>query len=175
MTVNYFQAASISTVAIGLISYCIYFDYKRRTDYKFRNELKNEQRMVDQMRLESQPLHSREKILESANRVLSQYKQVDLPTDPQKKEQFFMEVLAKGEQLCTSNNVQDLETACVLFYSGLQVYPVPQELIQLYQKSLPEKVFQLLVHVIALDSPQTPQSQMEQLQSSEPLVEELSE
>lgn len=166
-------SSAITTAAIGVISYCIYFDYRRRTDAKFRNSLKEEEQLVQQLRAESEPLHSKEKILESARNVLLRVRTLALPEDPQQKEQFFMEVLAKGEQLCTSSKVEDLEQACVCFYSGLKVYPVPQELIQLYQKSLPEKVFQLLVHVIALDAPR--ESHSHNLPSDGPILEEIVE
>eukprot|EP00835_Amoeboradix_gromovi_P006879 NODE_926_length_3035_cov_0.169959.p2 type:complete len:180 gc:universal NODE_926_length_3035_cov_0.169959:2059-2598(+) len=167
-------SATLTTIGIGALSYCIYFDYRRKTDSKFRNSLKDEQRLVQKLRTESEPLHSKEKILESARNVLIKFQSVSLPEGPQQKEQFFMEVLAKGEQLVTSSKVEELEQACVCFYAGLKVYPVPQELIQLYQKSLPERVFQLLVHVIALDSPQQHQNQREQhLDNDGPILEEI--
>ncbi len=165
----------VTAAAVGLASYCVYFDYKRRTDIKFRNELKDEERRVSQLRTESEPLSTKEKILESAKRVLGTVEGMTFPAEAQQKEQFFMEFLAKGEQLCTSSNVEDLEQASVCFYAGLKVYPVPQELIQLYQKSIPERVFQLLVHVIALDTPSETvnKSQIEELTSDEPFVEEI--
>ena len=171
MTTFNVTAAVSTTIAIGALSYCFYFDYKRRTDSKFRNSIKEEERYVQKLKAESQPLHSKEKILESARNVLMKVRELQLPDGPQQKEQFFMEVLAKGELLCTSSEVADLEQACVCFYSGLKVYPVPQELIQLYQKSLPERVFQLLVHVIALDAPQ----ESNNLPSDGPILEEITE
>lgn len=41
--------------------------------------------------------------------------------------------------------------AVLPFYLALRVYPAPMELIMIYQKTVPEPVFQMIVNIMALD------------------------
>ena len=41
--------------------------------------------------------------------------------------------------------------AVLPFYLALRVYPAPMELIMIYQKTVPEPVFQMVINIMALD------------------------
>lgn len=41
--------------------------------------------------------------------------------------------------------------AILPFYLALRVYPAPMELIMIYQKTVPEPVFQMIINIMALD------------------------
>lgn len=41
--------------------------------------------------------------------------------------------------------------AVLPFYLALRVYPAPMELIMIYQKTVPEPVFQMIINAMALD------------------------
>lgn len=43
------------------------------------------------------------------------------------------------------------EQAVLPFYKALKVYPAPLELIMIYQKTVPEPVFQSVVQIMALE------------------------
>lgn len=43
------------------------------------------------------------------------------------------------------------EQAVLPFYKALKVYPAPLELIMIYQKTVPEPVFQTVVQIMALE------------------------
>lgn len=41
--------------------------------------------------------------------------------------------------------------AILPFYLALRVYPAPMDLIMIYQKTVPEAVFQMIINAMALD------------------------
>ena len=46
---------------------------------------------------------------------------------------------------------QYYDEAILPFYKALKVYPAPMELIMIYQKTIPEPVFQMVINVMAVD------------------------
>jgi hypothetical protein len=43
------------------------------------------------------------------------------------------------------------DEAVLPFYKALKVYPAPMELIEIYQKTIPEAVFQTIVSILAIE------------------------
>jgi import receptor subunit TOM20 len=91
-----------------------------------------------------------------------------LPSTPEEKEKYFMQQVALGEGLCNQGNalffcckrkhklIQFIgeafyNDAVLPFYLALRVYPAPMELIMIYQKTVPEPVFQMIINAMALD------------------------
>lgn len=81
----------------------------------------------------------------------------EVPNTPEQKEQYFMAQVGMGEQICTQGRLDLVALftvtdgllagpeynlqAAMCFYRALRVYPSPVELIQIYQKTVPEAVF----------------------------------
>lgn len=43
------------------------------------------------------------------------------------------------------------DEAVLPFYKALKVYPAPMELVNIYQKTIPEPVFQTIVSILAIE------------------------
>lgn len=43
------------------------------------------------------------------------------------------------------------DEAVLPFYKALKVYPAPMELVMIYQKTVPERVFQTIVNILAIE------------------------
>lgn len=43
------------------------------------------------------------------------------------------------------------DDAVLPFYKALKVYPAPMELVNIYQKTIPEPVFQTIVSILAIE------------------------
>jgi len=61
-----------------------------------------------------------------------------------------MNEVARGEQL--SQDGSDNIEAALCFYKALKVYPTPSDLIQIYDKTVPKPVLDILAEMIAVDS-----------------------
>jgi len=72
------------------------------------------------------------------------------PSDPEEVEAYFMQEVARGEQLCQEG--ADAMDAALCFYRALKVYPQPRELITIYDKTVPKPVLDVLAEMIAVDS-----------------------
>jgi import receptor subunit TOM20 len=80
--------------------------------------------------------------------ILTCVSQETFPETAEGKEAYFTEQVAMGEQMLLQARQDD---SVVHFYKALKVYPVPLELIMIYQQSLPEQVFRILVNLMALE------------------------
>jgi len=113
--------AVLAAAGIGVVTYAIYFDYKRRTDANFRKQLRmlnlcilhnviltalsgREKKKLDKSTAQEAasstaagdaPLPN-EEILAAMARV----KDDQVPTSPEEREKYFMSQVEKGEQLC---------------------------------------------------------------------------
>lgn len=143
-------AASVGTVATGLIAYAVYFDYKRRNDPNFRKELKKQskrQARVAKEEAEANTVRQREAI----KAAVEEAKQEGFPSaDVEEREAYFMQEVARGESLSGegTNNVE----AALCFYKALKVYPQPSDLITIYDKTVPKPVLDILAEMIAADT-----------------------
>ncbi|KAE9404827.1 MAS20-domain-containing protein [Gymnopus androsaceus JB14] len=155
------SSSRILTVAgiatLGLVAYAVYFDYKRRNDVDFRKKLKKDKKRVDKS-IASSRAEAAASLSSSAGAVgaeelreaLEQVKGEPVPVSPTDKEGYFMTQVASGEQLALQGPLFYLPAA-LAFYRALRVYPSPAELMVIYQKTVPEPVFKLVIELMNLD------------------------
>lgn len=142
-----------TTVAVAatsaFVAYCVYFDYSRRNSSEFRKKLKK--REAETKKLEQKKKEDSKKTkMEAVKAALDS--DFDLPEDIAEKETFFMTQVAVGEQLAAAG--KEVEAA-LSFYKALAIYPNPTDLLGIYQKSVPEDVYELIVMMIAVKPPAT--------------------
>ncbi|CAO3650784.1 unnamed protein product [Mucor hiemalis] len=146
--------STIALVATGVIAtagigYLVYFDSKRRSDPDFRKQLRRERKQAAKASKEAEK-SSKESKLQMIERVIVACAQEQLPTSPEGKEAYFMENVAAGEALC-GQGPNYYDDAVLPFYKALKVYPAPMELVNIYQKTIPEPVFQTIVSILAIE------------------------
>lgn len=135
-------------LALG-IGYAVYFDYKRRNDPDFRRKirLRNEQhRLIEQRRARA----TRDTQVVLIRAALQASKENPVPVSVEQREEFFMNEVAQGEMLSASGDDNAL-AAAMCFYRALQVYPNPQDLLSIYDRTVPRKVYELLMLVLQID------------------------
>ncbi|SCV73885.1 BQ2448_6315 [Microbotryum intermedium] len=148
---NPLRIAAIATgvVATATVSYAIYFDYKRRHDPVFRKKLLRDQQKA--AKATQKQAETGKAVVEAAlRRALVLINAQPVPGSPEGKEQYFMEQVAQGEALA-ARSPEFFIASAIAFYKALKVYPAPQELIMIYQKTQPPPVFDLVMELIALD------------------------
>ncbi|CAK9438595.1 uncharacterized protein LODBEIA_P28190 [Lodderomyces beijingensis] len=136
-------------VATAIAGYAVYFDYQRRNSAEFRKSLKK--KAVKQKKFkEQQEKESKQSKLEAVKKALLEDLKVNpIPTDLSEREAFFMEQVATGEQKAKEEAVE----AAICFYKALAVYPNPTDILGVYQKTVPEEVYELVVMMIAVYPP----------------------
>lgn len=142
-----------SVAAAGALAYAVYFDYNRRNSPEFRKQLKKRQQKEQKQAAKAQEESKKSKMLAVKKALTEDLAQNPLPTDLSKKEEFFLENVAIGEQL--ANDPNSKIEAALKFYKALAVYPNPTDIMGIYHKTLPEDVYELLVMMIALQPPAT--------------------
>lgn len=142
-----------SVVAAGAVAYAVYFDYNRRNSPEFRKQLRKRQQKEQKQAQKAQEADKKSKMLAVKKALTEDLAQNPLPTDLSKKEEFFLENVALGEQL--ANDPLSKIEAALKFYKALAVYPNPTDIMGIYHKTLPEDVYELLVMMIALQPPAT--------------------
>lgn len=137
--------------AAATVGYAVYFDYKRRNDPEFRRQLKK--RAVDQRKQEEKLETEVKKVkLETVKKaLLDDLAENPIPTDLSEKESFFMQQVALGEQLATKPALK--VDAAICFYKALLVYPNPTDILGIYQRSVPQDVYEIVVMMIAAHPP----------------------
>lgn len=147
------RALTITSViaAVSLTGYAVYFDYKRRSNPEFRKQLKHKlKKQAEKEKKEKD--EARQIKLE----LVSQHLSKDLASDPisinpADREKVFTSNVELGERLSMSPG-KELESA-VKFYKALSVYPNPADLLGIYQRSVPEAVYEYIVMMIAVLPP----------------------
>jgi import receptor subunit TOM20 len=127
--------AGVTTVAVGVVAYAAYFDYRRRHDPNFRKAIRREQKRVSTMakeKLREAQMGEEEAIKQAHRSALSD----PLPTSPEEKEALFMQEVARGEQLYALGESAKYDAA-VCFYRALKMYPQPEELTRIYAQTIP--------------------------------------
>ncbi|EIW76196.1 MAS20-domain-containing protein [Coniophora puteana RWD-64-598 SS2] len=146
--------AAGAVAATGIVAYAVYFDYKRRTNSAFRKQLRKEKKRV--AKTQPAPSAGGEEAggasvdINELRGALEKVRQEEVPVDPQQKEQYFMSQVSMGEQLCAQGPMFHLPAA-MCFYRALRVYPAPVELIMIYEKTVPQPVFQIVMELTNLD------------------------
>lgn len=141
--------AATAVVATALAGYAIYFDYQRRNSKEFRKSLKKKA-VKQQKHKEKVEKETKELKLETVKKALLEDLRANpIPTDLNEREAFFMEQVATGEQKAKDNSID----AAICFYKALAVYPNPTDILGVYQKTVPEDVYELVVMMIAVYPP----------------------
>ncbi|KAI0346773.1 MAS20-domain-containing protein [Trametopsis cervina] len=157
-----------ATAVTGALAYAVYFDYKRRNDADFRKKLRKEKKRVQ--KAASASAAQVNVPVEELRAAVAKIRQEEVPEIGPLREAYFMEQVGIGEQLCAQGPAAALPAA-LSFFRALRVYPSPVELIMIYQKSVPEEVFKLVVQMTNLDvsddaSPSEPPSVVEPAKQS---------
>ncbi|KAI5821258.1 mitochondrial import receptor subunit tom-20 [Pyronema omphalodes] len=139
-----------AATAFALTSvYAAYFDYKRRNDPSFRRSLKKEKKLHAKAQ-KAQANVQNENQREAIHDAVRQAQMEGFPTDVEEKEAYFMGAVARGETLCAEGPDAAIEAA-LCFYRALKVYPQPQDLISIYDKTVPKHVLDILAEMLAVD------------------------
>ncbi|KAG6850625.1 hypothetical protein H0H93_010817 [Arthromyces matolae] len=143
------------TLLSGAVAYALYFDHKRRNDAEFRKMLRKDKKRADKSIAESKEAQQQEALASAAasgqpvniEEVLEKIRTEEPPPTPELKEKYFMDCIARGEQL----GPEFYLAAAAEFYRALKVYPSPMELIVIYEKTVPAPVFELIVQMMNVD------------------------
>ncbi|BGP56877.1 hypothetical protein JCM8202_002935 [Rhodotorula sphaerocarpa] len=141
--------AVVGAVAVATIGYAAVFDYRRRNDPIFRRRLAKEHKKVEKIAKHSEAV-GKEQVANALKRALALVNAEKVPDSAEGKEQFFMEQVALGEQLA-ARSPEFYVASAISFYKALKVYPAPQELLMIYQKTQPAAVFDLVMELISLE------------------------
>ncbi|KAL1997283.1 hypothetical protein VTN49DRAFT_7315 [Thermomyces lanuginosus] len=142
-------AASAGTLVTGFLAYAIWFDYKRRNDPEFRRALKRDnRRLARAVREEAEAQGAARR--EAIKKAVAEAKAEGFPTDLEEKEAYFMGQVSRGESLAAdgSRNIE----AALAFYKALKVYPQPKDLINIYDKTVPKEILEILAEMVAIDT-----------------------
>ena len=86
------------------VAYAFYFDYRRRTDPNFRKQLRRESRRQARAAKEEAEAHTiRQRAAIKA--AVEEAKKEGFPVDVEEKEAYFMNEVARGEQLSQEGSV----------------------------------------------------------------------
>jgi len=142
-------AISVGTVVTGLLAYAVYFDSKRRSDPEFRKALKKESKRTQRAAKEAAEQSGAEQ-KKAIRAAVALANEEGFPKDPEEVEAYFMQEVAQGEGL-VQKGADNIEAA-LCFYRALKVYPNPRELINIYDKTVPKPVLDILAEMIAVDT-----------------------
>lgn len=87
------------------------------------------------------------------------------PETSEGKEKYFLEQSSLGESLCLQGP-KYYNDAILPFYKALKVYPAPQELIIVYQKTIPGSVFQYITSILMIEQQATELQQYDSPESA---------
>ncbi|EME78832.1 uncharacterized protein MYCFIDRAFT_102145, partial [Pseudocercospora fijiensis CIRAD86] len=140
--------AAAGVVTAGALAYAVYFDHRRRSDPEFRRYLKKQHKKVHKSDLEASKAaeHAQKQRIRD---VVDDANEDGFPRDQDETEAYFMQEVARGEQMCTDGS--DPVDAALCFYKALKVYPQPRELISIYDKTVPKPILAILAEMIAVD------------------------
>lgn len=146
------KALTFTAVAgTALVAYAVYFDYKRRSSPDFRKSLKKKS-VKQQKQAAKEHEDSKKSKLDTIKKALAADLEANpVPTELSEKENFFMQQVALGEQLAALPDKKIEAALC--FYKALAVYPNPTDILGIYQRSVPEDVYEIVVMMIAVQPP----------------------
>ncbi|KAF6011274.1 hypothetical protein HII13_002631 [Brettanomyces bruxellensis] len=132
-------------VAAAALSYCVYFDYERRHNPE-KEKLKR--------RLRCKLKRRKTKLFEVLKKKLNESLAASpLPTTLQEKEPYFLEQVSTGEKLGAIPG-KEIDAA-IYFYKGLAVYPNPTGILDIYQRTLPPQIYELVMKLTAIQPPKS--------------------
>lgn len=139
--------ATTAALATGLLAYAIYFDYRRRNDPDVRKQLRRElkkQARTEKDIAEADAVAQRHQIKEFVDMAKAE----GFPTG-EEKEPYFLEQVQQAEALSTDPS--KTIDAALAFYKALKVYPVPRDLIEIYDRTVSKPILDILAEMIAYD------------------------
>ncbi|GAA5935694.1 hypothetical protein JCM3775_003385 [Rhodotorula graminis] len=141
--------AVVGVLSAATVVYAAVWDHRRRHDPAFRRKLAKQQKKLEKV-AEVKQEQGKAQVEQALRRALTLVNAEPVPESPEGKEQFFMEQVALGEQLA-ARSPEFYVASAISFYKALKVYPAPQELLMIYQKTQPPAVFDLVMELISLD------------------------
>ncbi|ORX49502.1 protein import receptor MAS20 [Hesseltinella vesiculosa] len=135
--------------AVVGVSFLFYFDYKRRNNPDFRRKLKRDRKKAAKLAKQTEE-DDKQTMIKLIEHVIVSAAREQYPKTPEEMEKFFMTQVAEGESLCAQGEAH-YNDAVLPFYKALKVYPAPEELLQIYQKTLPEAVFSIVMNILAIE------------------------
>jgi len=154
---------AIAVAGVGALAYAVYFDHRRRSDPKFRKQLRREKKKLEKSATQTDTSTSAsgagsgELPIAEILAAMTRIKDDQIPTTPEEREKYFMAQVEKGEQLCASGPESAVEAA-LAFFRALRVYPSPVELIMIFQNTVPEPIFKMVLEMMRLDVSDPPSS-----------------
>lgn len=143
---------TITAVTVSAFAaYAVYFDYNRRNSPEFRKSLKKKSLHHKKVSEKKQEEDKKSKLESVKTALIEDLKTNPIPTELSEKENFFMQQVALGEQLATLPDKKIDAALC--FYKALAVYPNPTDILGIYQRSVPEDVYEIVVMMIAVQPP----------------------
>ena len=127
--------ATAGVIASATVAYALYFDHKRRSDPDFRRNLKKQQKKISKQS-EANAIAAESAQKDRIKQLVDEANEEGFPRDAEETEQYFMQEVARGEQMC-SDGSEPIDAA-LCFYRALKVYPQPRELIGIYDKTVPK-------------------------------------
>ncbi|KJZ79303.1 Mitochondrial import receptor subunit tom-20 [Hirsutella minnesotensis 3608] len=141
--------ASVASAAVAIVAYAAYFDYRRRSRADFRRDLRrNERRQARAEKEEAEASTRRRR--DAIKARVDEAKEEGFPTGVEEREAYFNEQVNAGEILSADPSMA-VESA-LAFYKGLKVYPAPNDLIKIYDSTVPKPILDILAEMIAYDS-----------------------
>ena len=141
-------AISGVAAAVSVTGYAIWFDYQRRNNAEFRKNLRQRARK-QKKKDELEAMEAKKARVSAVLQFLSDELQKDpISTDPTEMERVFTTNVEYGERLSMVPG-KEMEAA-VKFYKALAVYPNPADLLGIYQRTIPENIYEYIVIMIAV-------------------------
>ncbi|AMD18812.1 HBL090Cp [Eremothecium sinecaudum] len=150
---NIARLASITaaTAVAALAGYAVYFDYQRRHSADFRKNLRRKIKKQKALEQAAQEQEKQAKLSHVGDFLTMELAKEPIPQDSSEKQDFFKSNIEEAELLSKLPG-KELDSA-LKFYKALAVYPSPAELLGIYQRSIPESVYEYIVLMIALLPP----------------------
>ncbi|CEP61544.1 TOM complex receptor protein TOM20 LALA0_S03e05226g [Lachancea lanzarotensis] len=141
---------SVTAVA-ALAGYAVYFDHQRRNNPSFRKSLKRKLKKHAEEEKQEKERAKQLKLAQVGEYLSAELAKDPVSTDPAQRETVFTTNVELGEKLASVPG-NELEAASK-FYKALSVYPNPADLLGIYQRSVPEAVYEYIVLMIAIMPP----------------------
>ncbi|AET38319.1 TOM complex receptor protein TOM20 Ecym_2606 [Eremothecium cymbalariae DBVPG len=139
------------TIIAGATGYALYFDYQRRHSPQFRKQLKRNLKKQKALETAAHEEAKQARLAEVGEYLTMELMKEPIPQDSSDRQDSFKTNVEEGEMLAKMPG-NELESA-LKFYRALAVYPSPAELLGIYQRSIPEAVYEYIVLMIAILPP----------------------
>ena len=122
----------VGAVGTAFIGYCIYFDRKRRSDPNFKEKLRERRLKAKRAKEDAQAEDLKSRMPDRNDQAALQ--------------KFFFDEIQKGEELLAAG---ENEASVKHLTNAIAISGQPQQLLQVFQQTLPPDVFQMLMSSLA--------------------------